>query len=199
KRLQSLVNQYTTSYKAALPPALNDLQQFPTLSSITQQQQHIHSDILDQLGNSLSSKMEKIIEETTTRLMKSLQKRIMKIEKTIAAAENIISEDDMGIDSISDSDSDDDIKVLNNKKVKQQRKQSSATTKPAKTKNNPASTLITTTTTTQSPSITTDTSTKAQRKPKPTSKTVERNRSPNSSLDSTTTDRKELKTNINED
>ncbi|CAM4782784.1 unnamed protein product [Rotaria magnacalcarata] len=54
--------------------------------------------------------------------------RITKIEKTIAEVANIISDDDTNIDSISDSDSDDDIKVLNNNKVKQQPKQSSVTT-----------------------------------------------------------------------
>ncbi|CAF4878159.1 unnamed protein product, partial [Rotaria magnacalcarata] len=53
---------------------------------------------------------------------------INKIEKTIAEVANIISDDDTNIDSISDSDSDDDIKVLNNNKVKQQPKQSSVTT-----------------------------------------------------------------------
>ncbi|CAF4207168.1 unnamed protein product [Rotaria sp. Silwood2] len=198
KRLQNLVNQYTTSYKTAVPPALNDLQEFLSLSSFTHQsQEHLHSNFLDQLVNILSSKMEKIIEETTSRLIKSLQQRIKKIEKTVAAVENIISDDDMDIDSFCDSESDDDIKVLNNKKVKQQQKQSSVTIKPTKVKNIPSSTL--TTTTTNPPAITTDILIKAQRKPKTTSKTVKRNRSPNSSLDSTTTDNKELKSNINED
>ncbi|CAF4636724.1 unnamed protein product [Rotaria sp. Silwood2] len=198
KRLQSLVNQYTTSYKAALPPALNDLQEYPSLPSFTHRtQENLHNDFLDQLVNILSSKMEKIIEETTSRLIKSLQQRIKKIEKTVAAVENIISDDDMDIDSFGDSESDDDIKVLNNKKVKQQQKQSSVTIKPIKVKNITSSTL--TTTTTNPPAITTDMPVKAQRKPKTTSKTVKRNRSPNSSLDSTTNDNKELKSNINED
>ncbi|CAF2967015.1 unnamed protein product, partial [Rotaria sp. Silwood2] len=183
--------------KTAVPPALNDLQEFLSLSSFTHQsQEHLHSNFLDQLVNILSSKMEKIIEETTSRLIKSLQQRIKKIEKTVAAVENIISDDDMDIDSFCDSESDDDIKVLNNKKVKQQQKQSSVTIKPTKVKNIPSSTL--TTTTTNPPAITTDILIKAQRKPKTTSKTVKRNRSPNSSLDSTTTDNKELKSNINE-
>ncbi|CAF4776350.1 unnamed protein product, partial [Rotaria sp. Silwood2] len=61
----------------------------------------------------------------------------------------------------------------------------------------PSSTL--TITTTYSPAITADNPSKVQRKPKTTSKAAKRNRSPNSSLDSTTTDNKELKTNINED
>ncbi|CAF3231795.1 unnamed protein product [Rotaria sp. Silwood2] len=198
KRLQNLVNQYTTSYKATSIPSLNDLQEFPSLPSISQrQQEHLHSDILDKLVDILSSKMEKIIEETTSRRIKSLQQRIKKIKKTIAAVETIISDNDMNINSMSDSDSNDDIKVLNTKKVKQQQKQSTDTGKHIKNKNKPSSTLITTAT--QSPAITTDTSIKAQRKTKTTSKAVKRNRSPNSSLDSTTTDNKELKTNINED
>ncbi|CAF3989682.1 unnamed protein product [Rotaria sp. Silwood2] len=118
KRLLNLVNQYTTSYKAASMPALNDLQEFPSLPSIThQQQEHLHNDILDKLVNILTSKIENIIEETTSRLMKSLQQRIKKIEKTIAAVENIISDDHMDTDPISDSDSDDDIQVLNGKKL----------------------------------------------------------------------------------
>ncbi|CAF0718993.1 unnamed protein product [Rotaria sp. Silwood1] len=98
---------------------------------------------------------------------------------------------------MSDSDSDDDIKVLPIKTVKQQRKQSADTRKTLKVNSNPSCTL--TTTTTQSPAITTDNPSKVQRKPKATSKIAKRNRSPNSSLDSTTTDSKELKTNNNED
>ncbi|CAF1605902.1 unnamed protein product [Rotaria magnacalcarata] len=110
---------------------------------------------------------------------------------------NIINDDDTDIDSISDSNSDNDIKLLNNSKVKQQPTQSSVTTKPVKSKIIPSSTSIETTT--QSTPITTDTSTKTQRKPKTTSNAVKRNRSPNSSLDSTTADNKKLKTNINDD
>ncbi|CAF3855832.1 unnamed protein product [Rotaria sp. Silwood1] len=198
KRLQNMANQYTTSYKATTIPSLKDLQEFPSLPSIAhRQQEHLHSDILNKVVNILSSKMEKIIEETTSRLIKSFQQRIKTIEKTIAAVENIISDDDMVIDSMPDSDSEDDIKVVNNKKVKQQQKQSTDAGKHIKNKNNPPSTLITTTT--QPPAITTDASTKAQRKPKTISKAVKRNRFPNSSLDYTTTDNKELKTNINED
>ncbi|CAF2924253.1 unnamed protein product [Rotaria sp. Silwood2] len=44
KRMQSMVNQYTTSYKAALPPALNDLKEFPSLPSFTHRsQEHLHN------------------------------------------------------------------------------------------------------------------------------------------------------------
>ncbi|CAF3379509.1 unnamed protein product [Rotaria sp. Silwood1] len=198
RRLLNLVNQYTTSYKATPIPSLKDPQEVPSLPSITQrQQEHLHSDILDKLVDIHSSKMEKIIEETTSRLIKSFEKRIKKIEKIIAAVENIISDDDMDINSMSDSDSDDDIKILPNKKVKQQIKQSADTRKASKVNRKPSSTL--TTTTTHSPAVTTDNPSKAQRKPKAISKAIKRNRSPNSSLDSTTTDNKELKTNNNED
>ncbi|CAF3893037.1 unnamed protein product [Rotaria sp. Silwood1] len=198
KRLLNLVNQYATSHKATSLSALNDLQEFPSLPSIQHRQhQHLNSDILEELVNILTSKMEKIIEDSTSRLIKSLQERIKKIEKTIAAVERIISDDDMDTNPLSDSSSDDDIQVLNSNKVKQQRKPSAVTGETKKAKNNPSSTLISTTT--QSTAITIDSAIKPQHKSKTTSKAVKRNRSPNSSLDSTTTDSKELKTNINED
>ncbi|CAF5056327.1 unnamed protein product, partial [Rotaria magnacalcarata] len=50
--------------------------------------------------------MEKIIEETTKRLFKSLQQKIKKIEETISSVETLINDDATSSSSFSDSDED---------------------------------------------------------------------------------------------
>ncbi|CAF0997008.1 unnamed protein product [Rotaria sp. Silwood1] len=63
KRLQNMVNQYTTSYTATSIPLLNDLQEFTSYPSIIKcQQEHLNSDILDKLVNILSSAYQKVHE-----------------------------------------------------------------------------------------------------------------------------------------
>ncbi|CAF3203934.1 unnamed protein product [Rotaria socialis] len=83
------------------------------------QQGHLHNDIFDELINLLTAEMEKIIEETTKRLFKSLQQKIKKSEQTISSVETLIN-DDTTSSSSSFSDSDEDIKIVNNKNKKQQ-------------------------------------------------------------------------------
>ncbi|CAM4842162.1 unnamed protein product [Rotaria magnacalcarata] len=52
---------------------LHDSNEFPSLTNMYRRQQgHLHNDIFDELINLLTAKMEKIIEETTKRLFKSL-------------------------------------------------------------------------------------------------------------------------------
>ena len=74
KRMLNLINQYSsTSKPTMISPLLHDMNEFPSLSNIDQRQQnHLHNDIFDELINLLTTKMEKIIEETTKRLFKSL-------------------------------------------------------------------------------------------------------------------------------
>ncbi|CAF4236538.1 unnamed protein product [Rotaria socialis] len=75
------------------------------------QQGHLHNDIFDELINLLTAEMEKIIEETTKRLFKSLQQKIKKSEQTISSVETLIN-DDTTSSSSSFSDSDEDIKIV---------------------------------------------------------------------------------------
>ncbi|CAF4683875.1 unnamed protein product [Rotaria sp. Silwood2] len=105
------------------------------------------------------------------------------------------------------SDSDEEIQMLNDNNNKQQ--QPAATTKkPIKQNNKPTTTssdttsktpTTTNTTLTQSSNTANDNTKKPTIKQKPTAKTSKRNRSPNSSLDSTTMDNKDLKANTNDD
>ena len=111
----------------------------------------------------------------------------------------------------SDTDSDEDIQILNNKNnkqqpattkkpVKQNTKATTASTEPiSKLPITSTSTITTSTTSTQSPIPTNDNTKKQSSKQKSTAKTTKRIRSPDSSLDSTTIDMKDLKTNSNDD
>ncbi|CAF3808978.1 unnamed protein product [Rotaria sp. Silwood1] len=205
KRMLNLINQYSsTSKPTATAPAIHDVNEFPSLPGMYQRQhEHLHNDILDELINVLTTKMEKIIEETTKRLFKSLQQKIKKIEKTIASVESLVNNDT----SDSTSDSDEEIQILNDNNNKQQ--QHAATTKKPMKQNNKQTTTpsdttsktptTTNTTLTQSSITTNDNTKKPTIKQKQTAKTSKRNRSPNSSLDSTTMDNKDLKANTNDD
>jgi hypothetical protein len=112
----NLINQHSsTSRPTATVPAMHDANEFPSLPYMSQRQQdHLPNDFFDELINVLTIKMEKIIEETTKRLFKTLQQKIKKIEKTISSVENIINDDTS--DSISDSD--EEIQILNDKNNK---------------------------------------------------------------------------------
>ncbi|CAF4869906.1 unnamed protein product, partial [Rotaria sp. Silwood2] len=111
KRMLNLINQYSSTSKPTVTaPAIHDVNEFPSLPGMYQRQpQQLHNDILDELINVLTSKMEKIIEETTKRLFKSLQEKIKKIEKTIASVESLVNDDTFD----PTSDSDEEIQMLN--------------------------------------------------------------------------------------
>ncbi|CAF4007023.1 unnamed protein product [Rotaria magnacalcarata] len=95
-------------------PLVHDANVFPSLPNMYQHQQsHLHNDIFDKLINLLTTKMEKIIEETTKRLFESLQQKIKKIEQTVSSVETLIN-DDIISSSSSFSDSDEDIEIVNN-------------------------------------------------------------------------------------
>ncbi|CAF3410405.1 unnamed protein product [Rotaria socialis] len=85
--------QYSTSSSqlTATQYNINSLVDFPMLSSNSQQGFNTSSNnLIDTLVNILSMKMEKIIEATTNRLIKSLHQRISKIEKTLAAVDSMM-------------------------------------------------------------------------------------------------------------
>jgi hypothetical protein len=70
KKMLNMVNQYTSSSKPiTTTPTLHDCNEFPSLPTMSQRlQDHLQNDFFDQMINVLSSKMEKIIETTTSRL-----------------------------------------------------------------------------------------------------------------------------------
>ncbi|CAF2047844.1 unnamed protein product [Rotaria magnacalcarata] len=180
KRMLKAVQQYSTSStpSTAVPYNVNNLVDFPYFPSSTQQGlTNPSNDLIDTLVNILSMKMEKIIEATANRLMKSLHQRISKIEKTIAAVDSMmdVASNETSDDSLTDSDN--DIQVVNVQQDKQQQQTSQNSTTSSSTQQQP---------------ITTNDITKPPNKKKATSKTVKRNRSPNSSLDATTSNNKDM-------
>ncbi|CAF1382748.1 unnamed protein product [Rotaria sp. Silwood1] len=186
KRINNLVNQYSSpNVPTTSAPAIHDLNEFPSLPNILQrQQEHIHNELFDEIINVLSSKMEKIIEETTSRLFQKLLKKIKKIETFIETHDN------NGKDAltISDFDSEEESQVV--KHIRNKQNPSAAITK-----------LTTSATDTSKKPTTTSnvTSSKPPRKVKEVSKAAKRVRSPNSSLDTSTFDSKDLKTSNNDD
>ncbi|CAF3541281.1 unnamed protein product [Rotaria sp. Silwood1] len=186
KRINNLINEYSapnTPTKTA--PAIHDLNEFLSLPNLLQhQQEHIHNKLFDEIINVLSSKMEKIIEETTSRLFQTLLKKMKKIENFIETHDNNVK----GALIISDSDSEEESQVV--KYIRNKQKQKVAITK-----------LTTSAADTSSIPTTTSnvTSTKPPRKAKEGSKPTKRIRTPNSSLDASTFDSKDLKTSNNDD
>ncbi|CAF3982228.1 unnamed protein product, partial [Rotaria sordida] len=69
KRMHNLVNQYSSTNKpTTTAPAIHDINEFPLLPIISQRhQEYLHNELFDEIINVLSSKMKKIIEETTSR------------------------------------------------------------------------------------------------------------------------------------
>ncbi|CAF2145762.1 unnamed protein product [Rotaria magnacalcarata] len=182
KRMLRAVQQCSTfsSQPTATPYNINSLVDFPMLSSNSQQGLNTSSNnLIDTLVNILSMKMEKIIEATTNRLIKSLHQRISKIEKTLAAVDSMMDVASTETSDDSMADSDNEIHVIN----VQHNVQQHATQKTA--------TSATSNSTPQQHTITNDIK-KPPNKKKATSKTVKRNRSPNSSLDATTTSNKDI-------
>lgn len=123
-------------------------------------------------------KMEKIIEATTNRLMKSLNQRISKIEKTIAAVDSMMDVASTETSDDSMTDSDNEIQAVNVQQDKQRPTSQNVTTSAA--------------TSTPQQQTTTNDITKPPNKKKATSKNIKRTRSPNSSLDATTTNNKDI-------
>ncbi|CAF4128989.1 unnamed protein product, partial [Rotaria sordida] len=146
KRIQNLVYQYSsTSKPITTAPAIHDLNEFPSLPNIFQRQQdHLHHKLFDEIINALSSKMEKIIEETTSRLFKKLQQKIKKIEKSIGTHDN--NQEDAS--TVSDSDSNEEGQVV--KHIKNKQKQNTQTSKTTTSSIDTSSKPTTTSNTTSS-------------------------------------------------
>jgi len=83
-KARNMVNQYaSTSKPTPQAPALHSASEFLPLRSPLQslQQQQLPTDFLEKIISALSSQMEKIIEETTSRLLSSFQQKIEQLEK----------------------------------------------------------------------------------------------------------------------
>lgn len=180
KRMLKAVQQYSTSLSqpTASPYNISSLVDFPMLPSNSQGNNTTSNDLIDTLVNILSMKMEKIIEATTNRLMKSLNQRISKIEKTIAAVDSMMDVASTETSDDSMTDSDNEIQAVNVQQDKQRPTSQNVTTSAA--------------TSTPQQQTTTNDITKPPNKKKATSKNIKRTRSPNSSLEATTTNNKDI-------
>ncbi|CAF2785601.1 unnamed protein product [Rotaria sp. Silwood2] len=125
KIMLNLINRYSaTSKPVILAPAIYNTREFPPLPNVYQQQKEIlQNNPFDDILNALTSKMETIIEETTNRLFKVLQKKITKIEKSISTNDNNDKNED--VLTMSDSDSNEESQVV--KYIKNKQKQKSET------------------------------------------------------------------------
>lgn len=167
KRMQNLIKQYSTYNKPVISvPALCNASEFPPLPNITQvQQDKMQKDIVEQILNVLSKKMEKIIEETTNKLFQTLQKKIEEMEKMMSIIKTATeATEEMTTDSESEEEESQVVKYMNEKK-----RQNAEAIKP---------TTTTTTTTTEK-----GTKAKQPSKQNQTAKKNKRARSSNSSLD----------------
>ena len=161
--------------------------------------------MFDKLIKILSNKMEKMIEETTTRLFSALQQRLKKIEKIVQQVEN----DNESGHIVSSSESSSEDENPTNSKIhvtsvaqakalaeKYHRRVSSLPPTDERT------TTISKTTTTTRPKTTTTTneapSSKTTSKKKEAEPKTKRNRSPNGSFEAAATTNKGQKTSGNE-
>lgn len=103
KKMRSMVYQFSSTNKPSTPiPALHDPNEFPSLpNSFKRQQDDSQNDFFERIITILSSKMEKIIEETTSRLFEKLHQKIKKVEESLGMQDN--NQDDAL--TISDSES----------------------------------------------------------------------------------------------
>jgi len=219
KRMLNQVNQYSTTRKpVSSAPAIYNTKEFPPLPNLFEQQKEIlQSSLFDDILNALSKKMETIIEEATDRIFKALQQKIKKMEKSICIP-NKKKKDDDDVLTSSDSDSNEESQVVQHIKLKQQQHAEAAkqTTSTTVTSNKPTTDTSTKQTTSKTDTSskpttsTTDTSTKqtattntitpkTTKKQKEETKSAKRGRSPNTSLNTSTNDKKDLKTSKDDD
>lgn len=189
KRMLNLINQYSSTSKPVTPaPAIYSTTDFPMLPNGLQQQKEIlQSSLFDDILNALSSKMETIIEEATSRLFKALQRKINKLEESMGIILN--DNEDDAVLTVSDSDSNEESQVV--KHIKNKQKQNLEAAKVH----------ISTTTTSSQPTTTAlnQIKPKPPQKKKAAKKSSKRPLSPNSSQNTSTNDNKDLKTNSNDD
>ena len=188
QRVLTSVNRYAAPTKpATIAPAAINLNDYPLLPSSQlrqQQQQHLQTDMIDEIVKVITAKMEKIIEETINRLFKTLQQKVQGMEKTIASYEAMIDED--ATDSEFDSSEEENPVPKVTEMIKQ--KQMTEAIKFAKTANKPPPT--------KPAKAAKEVSAPPVTRGKAAGKNSKRTRSPNSSMESSTVvnNNKDLKT-----
>lgn len=174
KRVKKLINQYASANhnNAPQPPLLHSNNDFPPLPST------IRPDFINEIINVLSTRMEKIIEETTQRIFSTLQKKVDKMEKALARVRSEAVEL-----TVSDSDSE-DVESAVQKYIRE------------KQQANAVGTTITSTPATTTTSTKTNNKQTTKQKSKETKNpNQKRARSPNSSFDTATASNKDPKIN----
>lgn len=181
KRVKKLINQYasannSSNNNASQPPPLQSNNEYPPLPNT------IRPDFFNEIVNVLSTRMEKIIEETMQRIFSTLQKKVEKMEKVIAHIRTEAIEL-----TVSDSDSEnEECTVL--KYIKEKQRTNAEGKAHTST---PATTTAPTTL-----STTSNTKQTARQKSKETkNQNQKRARSPNSSFDTATASNKDPKIN----
>lgn len=92
KKMKTQVERYSSSSRSInIPPKLNG-SEYPQLPNILNQK-----DIIDEIINVMSNKMEKMLEESTLRLFYKLEQRIAKIEESLGI---LTKSNDMDIDPL---------------------------------------------------------------------------------------------------
>lgn len=194
KKMKQQVERYSSSSKLINTTPVFDVNEFPHLPMNQRQwQNNLPKDFFEEIVNVLSTKMEKLIEKTTTKLLAKLQQRIQKIEQSLGLSscsqgdnsnevdhpidnnnnDNNQDEEEFISELSSEEEKNDAPKFIKDKrqqrgKVQQQPKSSDVTSKPT-------------------PTTTTSSSTKPKpKKQKPDNS--KRARSPNSSIEVQTLD-----------
>ena len=202
KRMLTSVNRYAAPTKpATIAPAATNLTDYPLLPSSQlrqqQQQQLLQTDMIDEIVKVITAKMEKIIEETINRLFKSLQKKVEGMERTIAAYEAMVDENDDDESDFDDSTEEENsapsvLEMIKKNQAAQTlaeaqaSKSEKAGNKPPRTKPKKAA----------AKEVAAPTTTRG----KATGKNSKRTRSPNSSMElASTANSKDLKTSNNVD
>ncbi|CAF3196343.1 unnamed protein product [Rotaria sp. Silwood2] len=189
KRIQSMINQYasTTTQVTTKAPDPNNAVEFPFLHNGNQRHQdYLHNEIIEEIIQVLTAKMEKIIEETTNRLFTTLYRKIIEIEKSLASGENVIEEETTETEPENDKIIQD---LIDNNNAQQQdadigkpeKQYKNATASPNETSAKPPKS--TNDISTKPQSTANATSAKPTQKPKTITKTIKKICSPNSSLD----------------
>ena len=90
-----MINQYSspTKQETKIGSVLNNVDDFPALPSRSQRRyDYFDSEIIDEIINTLTLRMEKIIEESTIRIFNSIMQKINRIEKSLSSNKHLTIE-----------------------------------------------------------------------------------------------------------
>ncbi|CAF4973667.1 unnamed protein product [Rotaria sp. Silwood1] len=99
RRIHKTINQYSTTTKqtrTTTVPILNNNDEFPPLTNVYIRQHDIsHNTMIDEILNILTFKMEKILEETTNRLLNIINQREFSNEGSRTSADEIAASEQL--------------------------------------------------------------------------------------------------------